>query len=32
MITYYIVAIAVCILFSAFFSASEMAYSSCNHD
>ena len=31
MITYYIIAIAACILFSGFFSASEMAYSSCNH-
>ena len=28
--TIYIIAIAVCILFSGFFSASEMSYSSCN--
>ncbi|MEA4947336.1 MAG: hemolysin family protein [Oscillospiraceae bacterium] len=30
MISSYIIAIAACLLFSAFFSASEMAYSSCN--
>jgi putative hemolysin len=29
--TVYIIAIIVCIIFSGFFSASEMAYSSCNH-
>ena len=29
--TIYIIAIIVCIIFSGFFSASEMAYSSCNH-